>query len=412
MKKDSHCFLSDDVSALFSLFDDVSASSSCSCVREDGSLDLAQLGDPSFASLQLLAAECLARFQHPSKLSSLPGDLVALVCDDARPGLFAVACISSFAALESRLSLHGGKKLGDVLRSVEVELLINPALCRLLLKTASFGNSLNLRNVLCHGFCLAVPRALALLTVVLCSNAGPTVPRVRVLAFDERFSCPLCASRTSESAVLARLGSVVSQQFREEWHTVLTLLLREQRPLAAMMLLLPLLEQTLRTRWVKANGLEQESACTATSTRLFVTLDILLASALKRPGLVAEARVQSEEEDEENRKDNKSNSNKLLEDLPRVAAVSLLDFFVWSESRLRDLLMHGALPEAQEEEWDDAIRHVLALCLALSEDAEAIEYLQARGARWHPARQLSRAIDWDPLCSRIRSTKTKERHLF
>jgi hypothetical protein len=95
------------------------------------------------------------------------------------------SCIRCFAGLEVRLAAvarHESKKLGELLRHPDVEAAISSGgeLIEALVTMCSFG-ALNLRNIVCHGFCFDLPDALVVLAAHLCTSATALIPREPVM---------------------------------------------------------------------------------------------------------------------------------------------------------------------------------------------------------------------------------------
>jgi len=77
---------------------------------------------------------------------------------------------------------HESKKLGELLRHPDVEAAISSGgeLIEALVTMCSFG-ALNLRNIVCHGFCFDLPDALVVLAAHLCTSATALIPREPVM---------------------------------------------------------------------------------------------------------------------------------------------------------------------------------------------------------------------------------------
>jgi hypothetical protein len=143
-----------------------------------------------------------------------------------------------------------------------------------------------------------------------------------------------------------------------------------------------LTEQVLRLEWTRANNLPPSRSCTASSDRLFTTLDVLLAPVVKVPSPISDAVDEWEEE---------SRPNQVFAALPACVALHLMAAFVWSPLRPRDLLMHGALdPKVDLKGFAALLTHVL---LAMHGVAASLQVLDADVGNCHPGAFLAARLE-------------------
>ncbi len=130
---------------------------------------------------------------------------------------------------------------------------------------------------------MQVPKSLAALSLVVCSIAAASLPRRCVPIFPPEPHWP-----KEFLNIPIKLPSCLVMGWLEACTLANENLWRESASV-----LCALCEQLLRLKWISANALPPERGATATSDRLFTTLDVLLASTVKTPSLLKEFRLES-----------------------------------------------------------------------------------------------------------------------
>jgi hypothetical protein len=260
----------------------------------------------------------------------------------------------------------GCKKLGDAVRAIPDE--GARAICVHL-----FGfEGLNVRNILAHGFCTQLPLRLAVLVAVIARTLLRQFAHAQIdyapLFQDATVSLPDSCDSCPEALHLARKGEHRSALFLAFAH----------------------LENRLREVYCPENGCEAQLQL-ATERRLFLTLDILLGSELRIPSVLSSVAAEeggdvSDESDDGGR----GERNRVFDNTSKEWALEVMDVFIWSPVRLRDILFHGRCDPRQELAGECA--RALRLC-----GGEAV-----LGCPNHPMRRLAEElrlsdVEWEVL---------------
>ena len=86
--------------------------------------------------------------------------------------------------------------------------------------------------------------------------------------------------------------------------------------------------------------------------------------------------------------DNQKQPNELFNQLGNALSLQLMDFFVWSPFRPRDILMHGADDNLQN--WKGTAALLSHICVALADTSEST--LLPLQVSFHPARELDKLL--------------------
>ncbi len=323
--------------------------------------------DVSPVALVRVAAAChrlLQREVPPEELMAVLAHLEAVLCTHLASGEKVVGN----AVLGDVSELKQFKKLGDAVRALADER--QRSVCMFL-----FGfEGLNVRNILAHGFCFDVPPLLSALVLVVARSVISSLPPVEI-EYAPLFQ--IAPVRESVLPVKQQLKGVL-RRARE--------LISQQQHRGALLLMFANLEQELRAMYCAENECEAQLLL-ATDKRLFLTLDILLASCVKRPGRLASSPL--EENDEEEKVELRGQRNRIFDHADKQWALEIMETFVWSPVRLRDTLFHGRCDPRQQLAGECA--KVMQLCVAMG-----CETGFAAGCRHHPMRQLAGQLNLKP----------------